>query len=51
MEMIAKDHIEKKMREILYNNHDFKYMRYDVPSKEVQDFIRYETLKELLEEK
>lgn len=49
MEMIAKDYIEKKMREILYNNNDFRDIKFDVPSREVRDFIRYETLKELLE--
>lgn len=50
MEMIAKDTIEKKMREILYNNNDFRDIKFDVPSREVRDFIRYETLKELLED-
>ena len=49
MELIPKDVIEKKMREILYNNNDFKDIRFDVPSREVRDFIRYETLKELLD--
>ena len=49
MELIPKDVIEKKMREILYNNNDFRDIKFDVPSREVRDFIRYETLKELLE--
>ena len=49
MELIPKDTIEKKMREILYNNNDFRDIKFDVPSREVRDFIRYETLKELLE--
>lgn len=47
--MIAKDYIEKKMREILYNNNDFRDIKFDAPSREIRDFIRYETLKELLE--
>lgn len=49
MEMIAKDTIEKKMREILYNNNDFRDIKFDIPRSEVIDFIKYETLKELLE--
>lgn len=47
--MIAKDTIEKKMREILYNNNDFRDIIFDIPRREVRDFIRYETLKELIE--
>ena len=50
MEVITKEQIERKMKEIWIEYDGFRDIKFDIPRREVIDFIRYETLKELLED-
>ena len=46
--MIDEKEIEKKMQELLDKHNDFRDMVFNVPTMEVQDFIKYMAYKELL---
>lgn len=49
--IITNEVIEKKIKEILEKNNNFRDLTFNVPTKEEQDFLTYMAYKMLLEEK